>query len=130
MSKQNKVCYIYDEPVRYKNLKIYPIRVRDSVDFYTCAECLQLDKNSIPDARIISMTYLDYMLSASNEDNIYRKKAEVLLRLCLRLQNMESISGADAKDIYNSGEILWVSHLENPKTTDDIVVINNSKGLS
>jgi hypothetical protein len=59
----------FDEPVPYKNLKIYPVTVRDYMLFNAFSECLTLDKNSIPDAKIISMTELEYIYYATEKEN-------------------------------------------------------------
>jgi len=53
--------YMYDEPVKYKNLTIHPALVKDYFKFFYFADCFTLDKNSINDAKVISMSYLDYM---------------------------------------------------------------------
>jgi hypothetical protein len=51
----------YDLPIPYKGLLLYPVSVKDYLLFSSYAQCLSLDKNSIPDAKIIAMTYLDYL---------------------------------------------------------------------
>jgi hypothetical protein len=59
----------YDLPIPYKNIKIYPVKVKDYVLFGAYSQCLTIDKNSIPDPKIISMTYLEYIYdTAKNED--------------------------------------------------------------
>lgn len=73
--------YYFDKPVEYKGLVIWPVRVRDFFKFYTFAECLILEKNSIPDAKIISMSYLEYMYFATDEKNPYALMFRELLKL-------------------------------------------------
>ncbi len=70
-----ELSYIYDEPIKYKNLLIYPATVKDYLKFYFFSECLALDKNSINDVKIISMTYLEYLFKLSKWDEFveYRK---------------------------------------------------------
>lgn len=53
--------FIFDDPVVYKGLKIYPARMRDYLYFHYYAQVLTLDKNSIPDFKIITMTYLEWL---------------------------------------------------------------------
>lgn len=76
----------YDFPIPYKNIKIYPISVKDSMLFNVYSQCLLLDKNSIPDVNIISMTYLEYLYSmASKEDTgHYLLWFDRMLSLCLK----------------------------------------------
>lgn len=59
-SKYEK-SYMYDEPVIYKDLTIYPALVKDYFKFFYFADCFTLDKNSVNDVKTISMSYLDYM---------------------------------------------------------------------
>ena len=84
--------FYFDIPVDYtlsnqEKIKIYPVKVIDSEYFLSSIDIFQIDKNSMPDAKIISMPYLqfltDYVLK--EEVNIY--KLYNLLFLCLQLKN-------------------------------------------
>lgn len=75
--------YIYDSPVPHKSLLLYPVRMKDYLLFQTLVQCLMLEKNSIPDKKIIKMSYLEYMLSIDNEDNPYAMLFAGLLQLVL-----------------------------------------------
>ena len=81
--------YIYDEPVEYKGLKIYPIRMRDFLEFNYSIGSLLLDKDSIPDINIINMTYYEFLMYLSTEiENAVDKpsyKLDMLLRICFNL---------------------------------------------
>lgn len=83
----NEIFYIYDDPVPYKDLKIYPVTVRDYIKFHYLVDCLLQDKNSYPDARIISMSYLMFLFYADNEKNMLLLKLKLLLELCLKIDN-------------------------------------------
>lgn len=88
-----EISYIYDEAVNYKCLEIFPIRVKDSLEFYCYADCLQIDKNSIPDIKAITMPYLDYLISISdNEKNFYIIKMYKLLKMCLHMDENDTIT--------------------------------------
>ena len=52
---------IYDSPIPYKQLQIYPATVKDYIYLHYFATCLLLDKNSERDVEIISMSYLNYL---------------------------------------------------------------------
>jgi len=75
----------YDIPVPYKELNIYPVRVRDYGRMNLLSQSLTLDKNSIPDAKIISMTYLEYLYQTVKEDKTpYLFFFDLLLGMVLR----------------------------------------------
>lgn len=65
--------FVFDEPIPYKSLLLYPVRIRDYYDFLYLATCLMLEKNSIRDpimaVKAISMSYLEYMYEISGKDN-------------------------------------------------------------
>lgn len=60
--------YIFDSPIPYRNINIHPIKLKDYVLFNTFAECLTVEKNIIPDVKIISMTELEYLFHVTEED--------------------------------------------------------------
>ncbi len=77
----------FDLPIPYKNLLLYPIKVKDYLFFSTYAQCLTIDKNSIPDPKIISMTDLEYIYTKSIEDinkYPYLLYLDRMLALCLK----------------------------------------------
>lgn len=74
----------FDEPIEYKGLHIKPVKMKNYLEFHWLVGCLLIDKNSIPDVSIISMTYLRflfYMSVKKNEPYIYMLK----LLLCMVL---------------------------------------------
>src|SRR5689334_9570170 len=86
--------YIYDLPVPYKmdeekELKIYPATMKDYLEFHTYATCFLLEKNSIADPRVISMSNLEYLYSVSTEENKFIYMFDALMRLVLRNPKME-----------------------------------------
>lgn len=65
--KQN---LINDEPIEIvEGFKIYPVKMRDYIMYATCSRILQIDKNSINDPAIISMSYLDFLIHLIEQDN-------------------------------------------------------------
>ena len=59
----------FDEPIPYKELLIYPVTMKDYLEFHLAVSCLLIDKNSIPDVNIISMSYLRFLYYQSLENN-------------------------------------------------------------
>jgi uncharacterized Fe-S cluster-containing radical SAM superfamily enzyme len=78
-----EVYYIFDDPIPFKGLLFYPIRMRNYLELMTFSDCLTIDKNSIPDVKIISMSYLDYLLTYTDKDNLWIAKLDRILRLSL-----------------------------------------------
>ena len=76
--------FIFDEPVDYKGLKIYPVRLKDYIHFNFAVECLLIDKNSMPDIDIISMGYMDYLLKYSTDENRYIQMLAGLIYICMK----------------------------------------------
>lgn len=75
----------FDLPIPYKNIKIYPVTVRNYGDFMGYSECLTMEKNSIPDPKIISMTELEYMCHLlQTGEKPYLFWFDKILSLCLK----------------------------------------------
>src|SRR5258706_2368079 len=86
------IYYLYDNPVPYKELKLYPIHMRDYLTFNVLVQCLMLEKNSVPDVKIISMTYLEYLFHIAATDIDYFSYLDGLLRLVLNKKDEKEFS--------------------------------------
>ena len=85
--KLNKydIYLIYDKPINVNGLILYPITLDKYIEFTLCVSCLLLDKNSIPDAKIISMSYLEYLIYLYNGNNeTFFTMLDYLLKLVLK----------------------------------------------
>lgn len=84
--------FIFDDPIPYKGLLLYPIKIRDYMLFLNLASCLMLEKNSIKDPimamKAISMTYLEYMDSLSSRDKAGNIEASSPLVLFVGLMSL------------------------------------------
>ena len=79
----------YDKPIPYKELLIYPVTMKDYLSFHWLISCLLLDKNSIPDIDIISMSYLRFLYhEAAEKEAPYVYMIKMLL--CLVLPSTQS----------------------------------------
>lgn len=119
MKEHIKELY-FDEPIEYKKLLIYPVRMKDYLEFHWLVNCLLLDKNSIPDAKIISMTYLRflyYISSLNNEPYIYMLKRLLCIILNKQEENTQMNFYVDAdtdKAFFKiDGEVYTSSDLDN-----------------
>ena len=79
--------YTFDLPIPYKKLLIHPVKIRDYHEFIYYSSCLTLEKNSIKDPALaikaITMTYFQYMMEVSNQENNMIALFDALLRLVL-----------------------------------------------
>jgi hypothetical protein len=76
----------FDLPITYKDLTLYPVYLKDYMNLMTYEQCFLLDKNSIPDAKILTMTELEYLfyLTQQAEVNAPLVLFDRLLGLCLK----------------------------------------------
>lgn len=84
--------FYFDDPVPYKSnnnqiIFIYPISLRDSEFFLSSKEVLEIDKNSLPDVKIIQMTYLEFLCKVVLQEEEQRQKLLNILILCLKFNN-------------------------------------------
>ena len=76
----------FDEPIPYKELLIYPVTMKDYLEFHWLVSCLLIDKNSIPDINVISMSYLRFLYyNAANNDEPYVYMIKMLLCMVLHM---------------------------------------------
>ena len=117
----------FDLPVPYKNLKIYPATVRDYIEFSTYSECLTLDKNSIPDPKIISMTELEYIYYSTEKDNKpYLFFFDRLLAICLKdEEDFENLKESILRYKYNETHNPFFIIGENKYDSKDFINIKN-----
>ena len=90
--KSLDIYLVFDDPIPYKDLIFFPVKMRDYYLFGVLSESLLLEKNSVPDPKVISMSYLEYLYSiyykelqdeSSKEKGTILTKLDVLLKLCL-----------------------------------------------
>lgn len=83
----------FDEPIPYKELLIYPVTMKDYLEFHWLVSCLLIDKNSIPDINVISMSYLRFLYyNAANNDEPYVYMVKMLLCMVLHIDFNEEMS--------------------------------------
>lgn len=104
---------IYDDGIPYKGVKFFPVRMRDYIYFMSYAECLMLDKNSIPDVKVISMKYLEYMYYATEEKKPYALMFRELLKLVCFTKEEREERDEEGKPVINSR--VWMNYDENGK---------------
>ena len=104
----------FDQPIEYKKLFIYPVKMRDYLIFHSVINCLLIDKNSIPDAKTIEMSYLRFLYKEAEKGMPYLYMLKVLMCVVLHLDFDSDIKFyTDEKDkaffsingeIYNSSD--------------------------
>lgn len=84
-----KAYFQWDKPVPYKiddehEILIYPILFKDSEIFYNSCAVISVDKDTIADAEIISMSYLDFMVDKLiGVDDMYAYELYNIAKYCL-----------------------------------------------
>jgi hypothetical protein len=71
-------------------LLIYPVKISEYLNFHIAVNCLSIEKNKIPDPKIISMSYLDflfYLIENDNNGNVYTLMLIEVFKLCLNIEN-------------------------------------------
>ena len=104
-----RTYFYFDEPVDYKLdngyiLKIYPISIRDSEIFLSSVGLFTIDKNSLPDASIISMSYLQFIVDVLMKDKVIYQQFINLLSLCLDMKDPRLLRNQVGKPILAEGE--------------------------
>ena len=118
----------YDKPIPYKDLLIYPATMDRYLDFHFYITCLLLDKNSIPNPVVISMTYLQflyYMASTTKLPYLYMFKE--LLKMVLHIDNDSDLwfgTDPNGKAIFRIKGVIYDS--EDLDKITDIVFLQNS----
>lgn len=82
--------YTNDDPVPYKELLIYPVKAKDYYDFYMAVNILTIEKDKIPNPKIIRMPYLDFIFyQIENDENrdFYLYAFLQIMKLCLRIDS-------------------------------------------
>jgi L-rhamnose mutarotase len=74
---------VWGDPVEYKGIKLHPVTMRDSMEFYDCVQCLLYEKNRVQDIQIIKMSYLDFLFGLIQQENSLYHKLEKVLSLTL-----------------------------------------------
>jgi hypothetical protein len=93
-----EMSYIYDDVISYKGLEIHPVGMRDYLSFFYFAECFTLDKNSINDAKTISMTYMDYMYSINTDEFPYIAFFDAVLKIVTKNPDLKVIYARNKKN--------------------------------
>lgn len=101
-----------DEPVPYKSLLIYPVLVRDFFSFAAYYDVIQIDKDSIADPEIISMSYLKFLVEIVFKNDtiidgteftvgqINVDKFVLLMKLCFHLSDDDEIEISQENNRY------------------------------
>lgn len=83
-----------------KPLLLHPVKMTDVLFFNYGVEALTVDKNNMPDLDIIQMPYLTFLLSQSNNENLYAQKLLALFSVVTRLgDKLEVLATPDNKKI-------------------------------
>ena len=118
----------YDKPIPYKDLLIYPATMDRYLDFHFYISCLLLDKNSIPNPEVISMTYLQFLYYMAETTGLpYLYMFKELLKMVLHIDNDSDLwfgTDPNGKAIFRIKGVIYDS--EDLDKITDIVFLQNS----
>lgn len=73
----------YDLPVPYKGLSLYPVKVKDFLQFATGIDVFKIDKNkNTTDINIIQMSYLEFLFALISNEEKWLLKFINIMELC------------------------------------------------
>lgn len=102
MKSDIKIKYIkeltFDLPILYKEMLLYPVRMKDIYDFRIFVQSIILEKNSVPSVEFISMPYLDFMYKISSKDTPYVGMFRELLSIVLNKKREDIVLGYNDKN--------------------------------
>lgn len=104
-------------PVNYRNITIYPVKVRDVVKFNATIGLLTINKNETGQLEIIKMSYLDYLINLFLKDFSFYKGFKTILELTIKATNIKFVADNiefdfDKEYISNSGEKIELGYLQ------------------
>ncbi|MFF3149202.1 hypothetical protein ACFVRU_47735, partial [Streptomyces sp. NPDC057927] len=93
MMNDDKFSRVWGDPIYFKTLPIYPVRMRNIQHFYNCTACLMLDKvkNQSKEIEIIKMNYLTFMLFIAKQDG-YEYLFEGFIDMLKMVFNVDDIA--------------------------------------
>lgn len=97
-------------------LLIYPVKVLDYLNFHIAINCLAIDKNKIPNPKIISMSYLDFLFHLIETDlngKFYAQMLIEIFNLCIKNENQNLQYFRDTNGKINLVLSINVSIIEN-----------------
>ena len=104
----------FDKPIPYKGLVLHPIKVKDYFDFMNAHGLLVNNKDSIPNVRIIQMSFLEYVYHLVLLNEEYKNYFITILELCFGVYYREDIRFKDFKErelVYEEVEDRVVTHI-------------------
>lgn len=87
---------VFDTPVPYKGLLLYPVKAQDYYRFMSNVGVLGIEKNRTPDIKIIQMSYLQFVFGLILNDIEWRGKFIEIMQLCLNVE-VTSLSNENIK---------------------------------
>ena len=80
----------FDSPIYVEDIPLYPIQMEQYYEFNIASSILQIKKDRIPDARVISMSYMEYLIMLIEQESANGDQSTIgglyasLIALCTR----------------------------------------------
>jgi len=95
MNDKYDIYMVFDQPIPYKELRIHPVLMKDYAVFNYLSQALLVDKNSISDVDILSMTYLEYLYKYNTNEDPYIAMLQALFQIVTRNPELKMNMGID-----------------------------------
>lgn len=122
----------FDNPIKYQGLFIYPVLLENYYEFIMYSEILTIKKDRIPDAKIISMSYMEFicdMLLQENDVSLDEKIRTIQLLGLFKLIMRKDIKNFGIKRDKNNRLVIYIEDYEfTHKSFDefkDIILFQN-----
>lgn len=99
----------FDRPIPYKTLLFYPVRMQDYHIFMHTFRMFIIDKNSIPDMKIISMNYWEYLYHLYKQGGKEINLFVDMLIICLRINDVEQMKFYPTKKGFFLNGVVYTS---------------------
>lgn len=107
--KEYEDYIINDKPIPYGDLLIYPVLWSDIYKFTQSYDVLVLDdaKDSIPDVKVASLTYLEFIILISQEEVEWLNKLINIFCICLHFEESKIMINIDenGKFFFSYGDL-------------------------
>lgn len=87
MDRINESALIFDEPIKYKDIKLYPITVENYLEFKNSSDILTINTLEEKDLNLLGLPYLEYIYYKSKTEGKEIMKEKLLYILSLSLKN-------------------------------------------
>ena len=77
---------LFEQPIVYFGLKLYPVKMKDVYKFYKCSGVLSINPLDFDDPKVASLTYLDLIINLTLFQEKFRENLIEVLCLTMHIE--------------------------------------------